>query len=159
MYFRTRNLSTAMPPLLARSLFALVYLGYFVGCMLQLGDEPAWQGIVGLLLVAASALAFAVLAGSSFQRQAQEQDSKLDERELAQRNRAAYRAFSALAVLVVLGLFYMEIANDLAASGKANFWIPTTSDHWNALMWGFLILGFTLPAAFLAWEDEPPLED
>jgi hypothetical protein len=38
-------------------------------------------------------------------------------------------------------------------------WSPTTPEHWNALFWGVILLGLTLPAAFLAWEKEPPLED
>jgi hypothetical protein len=38
-------------------------------------------------------------------------------------------------------------------------WAPTTPEHWNALFWGAIMLGLTLPAAFLAWEKEPPFED
>ncbi|MGE0531239.1 MAG: hypothetical protein AB7G40_10830 [Hyphomonadaceae bacterium] len=102
-------------------------------------------------------MAFAVLAGSSFQRQAQEPDAKLDERELAQRNRAAYRAFSLFAGLVALGLLYMNLRLDFV--DRFDLWAPVTPEHWNALFWGVVILGLTLPAAFLAWEKEPPLED
>lgn len=146
---------------MARSLFVALYVLYPVGCILQLGpdtgDDLSILSIVGLLMVAASFLAFAVLAGSSFQRQAQEPDAKLDERELAQRNRAAYRAFSLFAGLVALGLLYMNLRLDFV--DRFDLWAPVTPEHWNALFWGVVILGLTLPAAFLAWEKEPPLED
>lgn len=163
MYVRSRRrpMGSAMSPLLARSLFVALYVLYPVGCILQLGpdtgDELSILSIVGLLMVAASFLAFAVLAGSSFQRQAQEPDAKLDERELAQRNRAAYRAFSLFAGLVALGLLYMNLRLDFV--DRFDLWAPVTPEHWNALFWGVVILGLTLPAAFLAWEKEPPLED
>lgn len=163
MYVRSRRrpMGSAMSPLLARSLFVALYVLYPVGCILQLGpdtgDELSILSIVGLLMVAASFLAFAVLAGSSFQRQAQEPDAKLDERELAQRNRAAYRAFSLFAGLVALGLLYMSLRLDFV--DRFDLWAPVTPEHWNALFWGVVILGLTLPAAFLAWEKEPPLED
>lgn len=163
MYVRSRRrpMGSAMSPLLARSLFGALYVLYPVGCILQLGpdtgDDLPILSIVGLLMVAASFLAFAVLAGSSFQRQAQEPDAKLDERELAQRNRAAYRAFSLFAGLVALGLLYMNLRLDFV--DRFDLWAPVTPEHWNALFWGVVILGLTLPAAFLAWEKEPPLED
>jgi len=163
MYVRSRRrpMGSAMSPLLARSLFVALYVLYPAGCILQLGpdagDTSPIASIVGLLMVAASFLAFAVLAGSSFQRQAQEPDSKLDERELAQRNRAAYRAFAVFAGLVALGLLYMSLRADFA--DRILLWAPTEQAHWNALFWGAIMLGLSLPAAFLAWENEPPLED
>lgn len=164
MYVRSkrRPMGSDMSPVLARSLFAALYILYPLGCLLQLGpdagDGSTLASVIGLLLVAASFLAFAVLAGSSFQRQAQETDAKLDERELAQRNRAAYGAFSVLAGLVALGLLYMNLRLDFA--DRVPLWAPTTAEHWNALFWGAVMLGLTLPAAFLAWEEEaPPLED
>lgn len=158
---RRRPMGSAMSPLLARSLFVALYVLYPMGCILQLGPDAGdglpVMSIIGLLMVALSFLAFAVLAGSSFQRQAQEPDNKLDERELAQRNRAAYGAFSVFAGLVALGLLYMNVRLDFV--DRIPLWAPTTPEHWNALFWGAIILGLTLPAAFLAWEKEPPLED
>lgn len=163
MYVRSRRrpMGSSMSPVLARSLFAALYVLYPLGCILQLGPDTGGDldvmSVIGLLMVAASGLIFAVLAGSSFQRQAQEPDSKLDERELAQRNRATYVAFSVFAGLVALGLLYMSIRLDF--EDRFALWAPTSSEHWNALFWGVLMLGLTLPAAFLAWEEEPPLED
>lgn len=163
MYVRTRRrpMGSAMSPLFARGLFIALYTLYPVGCILQLGPDTGEAlpiaSITGLLMVALAMLAFAVLAGSSFQRQAQEPDAKLDERELAQRNRAAYRAFSVFASLVALGLLYMNLRLDFA--DRFDLWAPVTPEHWNALFWGVIILSLTLPAAFLAWEQEPPQED
>lgn len=163
MYVRSRRrpMGSAMSPLVARSLFVALYALYPLGCILQLGpdtgDHLPVLSITGLLMVAASFLVFAILAGSSFQRQAQEQNAKLDERELAQRNRAAYGAFSLLAGLVALALLYMNLRLDFV--DQFPLWAPTTPEHWNALFWGAIMLGLTLPAAFLAWEKEPPFED
>lgn len=163
MFLRSsrRPMGSAMSPTLARTLFAALYLLYPLGCIMQLGPEAGEDlpllSVLGLLMVAASFLAFVVLAGSSFQRQAQEPDSKLDERELTQRNRAAYRAFAVFAGLAALGLLYMDLRLDFA--DRIPLWAPTEQAHWNALFWGAIILGLTLPAAFLAWESEPPLED
>lgn len=163
MYVRSRRgaMGSQMSPIVARSLFGVLYVLYPLGCILQLGpdngDDLPVASMIGLLLVATSVLVFAVLAGSSFQRQAQEPDSKLDERELAQRNRAAYGAFSAFTGIVALGLLYMNLRLDFA--DWLPFWAPTTAEHWNALFWGVIMLGLTLPAAFLAWEKQPPMED
>ena len=161
MFVRTARLSTAMSPRLARALFAILYVGYPLGCVLQLGPDQGGSqpavSIIGLLLVAASFLAFAVLAGSSFQRMSQEEEQKLDERELAQRNRATYHAFSVFAGLVALGLLYMNLRIDFVDAFP--LWAPTTPEHWNALFWAVIILALTLPAAFLAWENEPPFTD
>ncbi len=163
MYVRSqrRPMGSAMAPGFARALFAALYVLYPLGCVLQLGPDGGADhtlaSVIGLLMIAAAALIFAVLAGSSFQRQAQEPDAKLDERELAQRNRAAYRAFSVLAGLAALGLLYMSLRLDFV--DRFPLWAPTTPEHWNALFWGAIILGLTLPAAFLAWEKDPPLED
>lgn len=158
---RRRPMGSAMSPALARTLFVALYALYPMGCILQLGPDTGGAlpvaSITGLLMVALAMLAFAVLAGSSFQRQAQEPDAKLDERELAQRNRATYRAFSLFASLVALGLLYMNLRLDFA--DRFDLWAPVTPEHWNSLFWGVITLSLTLPAAFLAWEQEPPLED
>jgi hypothetical protein len=165
MFIRSarRPFGTRMSLAMVRALFIALYVGYPAGCLLQLwpDDSPLAMpaAIAGLLLIAVSTLAFAILAGSSLQRQAQEPASKLDERELAQRNSAAFHAHSTLAGLVALGFFYIEIALDLSSSRQIELWTPTTSDHWNALMWGAILLGLTLPAAFLAFSRDADASD
>lgn len=146
-----------------RSLIIGMYVLYPVGCILQLVPD-AWGGgramsVVGLLLLAASFILFAILAGSSLQRQAQEPESSLDERETAERNRATFMAHSTFSGVVLLGVIYIMLTTDMAEAGKFNFWRPETGDHWNAIFWGLILLSFTLPGAFLAFGKAPPEEE
>lgn len=158
MYVRSkrRPFGSNLSPALARTLFAAMYALYPMGCVLRL-NESVTLNIAGLAMITVAVLAFLVLAGSSLQRQAQEPDGELDERELSQRNRAAYRAYSVFAGLVLVGVIYMELHRDFA--DRFALWVPSSGEHWNAIFWGLLMLALTLPAAFLAWEKEPPLED
>jgi hypothetical protein len=154
-----RHMSTAT----VRSLIIGLYVLYPAGCILQLIPD-AWGGgramsIAGLLLLATSFILFAILAGSSLQRQAQEPESMLDERERAERNRATFIAYSTFSGIVLIGIIYMLLATDMAEAGKFNLWRPQTGDHWNAIFWGLILLSFTLPGAVLAFGKAPPLEE
>lgn len=147
----------------ARGLVAALYVLYPLGCVLRL---PPFRDVlgtsadaIGLSLIAAALLVFAVLAGSSVQRQAQEPEDKLDERESAERNRATYWSYSTFVALVVAAAIYIMIASDLGDAGRASLWMPTSGDHWNAIVGGLLLLGLTLPAAVLAWNKSPPDAD
>lgn len=144
----------------ARALVVALYVLYPLGCVLRL---PPFRDVlgtgadaIGLLLITAALLVFAALAGSSLQRQAQEPEYKLDERESAERNSATYWSYSTFAALVIAGVFYMMIASDIGEAGRASLWVPTSSDHWNAILGGLILLGLTLPAAVLAWSKAPP---
>lgn len=144
----------------SRGLIAALYVLYPLGCSVRLpplrGMLGAGADIVGLLMITASLVAFALVAGSSLQRQAQEPEYKLDERERAERNRATYLSYSMFSALVIAGAFYLMIATDLAQSGRAFLWIPQTGDHWNGIVCGLLLLSLTLPAAVLAWRGASP---
>jgi hypothetical protein len=140
------------------TLLSVLYVGYPAGCILRLlhaglPSAPAWN-VVGVGLITAAFVAFFLLAGSSLQRLAQEQSGKLDERELMQRNRAAYRAYGSLSGVALLGLIYMSLQPDIAKKDIV-LWIPTTYDHWNAVFWGAFILATTLPSVFLSMESDP----
>lgn len=147
-----------------RALLVLLYLLYPAGCFLQLlpvGEQAGqWLSLAGLLLIVGALMIFVILAGSSLQRQVQEPESELDERERAERNRAAFQAHSLFSALVLLGVLYMMITTDLAANDKLHLWRPTDGAHWNAIFGGLILLSFTLPGAFLAFrsglEDEGP---
>ncbi|MBI1360086.1 MAG: hypothetical protein GC155_07355 [Alphaproteobacteria bacterium] len=162
MYVRSKRypLGKTFRPGTLRALFVLLYVLYPAGCILQIVPAPdnleRPLAVVGLLLVAASLLIFALLAGTSLQRQSQEQPSRLDERELAERNRATYVAYVILAGSVMLGLVYMMIAKDLEAGRGIHLWLPKTSDHWNGLFWGFVLVSLTLPGAVMAWRSRAP---
>lgn len=146
-----RTLSLGM----ARSLTILLYAGYPLGCVLQIaageGQGGGWLALGGLALIVVAVVAFVILATSSLQRLAQEPESKLDEREMQERNRAAFIAHGLFSAVVMGGLFFMMVRADLAKNGKAALWGPTDGDHWNALMFGAALLSLTLPAAVLAW--------
>jgi hypothetical protein len=159
----TRPFGRQLPRATARALLIALYTLYPIGCALQLAPGAAAGSatfsMVGLGLVALAVAAFIVLAGSSLQRQAQEEEPRLDERELAERNRAAYRAYSVFSGVVLLGMIYLMLRQDLIDSGKLDLWAPTTSEHWNALFWGFIMLSLTLPAAVLAFQKAEPEEE
>lgn len=115
-----RQLSTAT----VRALIMALYVLYPLGCILQLIPEAQGGGraldITGLLVMLSSLIAFAVLAGSSLQRQTQEPEQMLDERELGERNRAAFQAHSVFSGVVLLGIIYIMLATGMAANGKFN---------------------------------------
>lgn len=145
-----------------RLLIISLYLLYPLGCLLQLapvsGDSGKWLSVGGLLMVVAALIAFAVLAGSSLQRQVQEPESELDERESSERNRAAFQAHSVFSGIVLLGVFYMMLTTDMAEAGKLDLWRPQSGSHWNAIFGGLILLSFTLPGAMLAFRKAPPAE-
>lgn len=162
MFIRSKRypLGKSFPRSALRAMYAGVYALYPLGCIAQLVSTPATFGIagdiVGLLMIAAALALFAVLAGSSLQRQSQEPEAMLDERELAERNRAAFGAHAIFSGLVLLGIIYLIIARDLIANQKLVLWLPETGDHWNAIFWGLLIASLTLPGAILAWGKSVP---
>lgn len=165
MFVRSKRfpLGKSFPNSALRAMFAGLYILYPLGCVLQLVSTDESLGfagdVVGLLMVAAALVIFAVLAGSSLQRQSQEPEIMLDERELAERNRAAYGAHSIFAGLVLLGVIYLMIAGDLIANQKLLLWLPETGDHWNAIFWGLLLAALTLPGAVLAWSKDAAADD
>jgi hypothetical protein len=146
-----------------RLMFAGLYVLYPLGCILQLAATPENLGpggdVAGLLMVVAALAIFAALAGSSLQRQSQEPEAQLDERELAERNRAAYGAHAIFAALVLLGVIYLMIGKDLVANGKVTLWLPERGEHWNGIFWGLLLAALTLPGAVLAWGKDAPADE
>ena len=145
-----------------RQLIISVYLLYPLGCLLQLipvaGDAGKWLAVSGLLMILGAVIAFGVLAGSSLQRQVQEPESELDERESAQRNRAAFQAHSVFSAIVLVCVFYMMITTDMTEAGKLDLWRPVTGAHWNAIFGGLILLSFTLPGAIIAFGKSPPAD-
>ena len=153
-----RQLSTST----IRRLITGLYVLYPAGCLLQLLPEN-WGGgsylmITGLAMIVAALVIFAVLAGSSLQRQTQEPETLLDERERSERNRASYQAHAVFSAIVLAGVFYMMLSTDLALNGKLELWRPTLGGHWNAIFGGLILLSFTLPGAILAFSRKDRLE-
>lgn len=154
-----RQLSNQM----VRTLFIGLYVFYPAGYILQLlpfsGGNKVIASLAGLALIVAAFAIFVVLAGSSLQRQTQEPESVLDERERDERNRAAFQAHSLFSGIVLIGVLYLMLTSDLAANGKLQLWQPTDGSHWNAIFGGLILLSFTLPGAVLAFGKSPPGAD
>lgn len=154
-----RRLSTPM----VRTLLIGLYVFYPLGCILQLGPDTPGSGvaasIAGLAMIVAAFAIFIVLAGSSLQRQTQEPENLLDEREREERNRASFQAHSVFSGIVLIGVLYMMLTTDMAANDKLHLWQPTEGSHWNAIFGGLILLSFTLPGAVLAFGKAPPEVD
>ena len=140
---------------------------YPLGCALRLlapeAGGPGSPGLaldaVGLALIVSAVIAFFIVAPSGWQRIVAEEEKRLDERERQQRYRAQAFGYSVFTVLAVLFAFYMEISIDLETQTGVLLWRPSTSDHWNACIWGGLLYAFVLPTAYLAWTQPVPPED
>ena len=148
---------------MVRTLLIGLYVFYPAGCILQLLPLSAGNEVIaslaGLALIVAAFAIFVVLAGSSLQRQTQEPESVLDERERDERNHASFQAHSVFSGIVLLGVLYMMLTSDMAANGKLQLWQPTDGSHWNAIFGGLILLSFTLPGAVLAFGKSPPDAD
>ncbi|MEX1250533.1 MAG: hypothetical protein WEA77_04975 [Hyphomonas sp.] len=154
-----RQLNTGTVRILLTGLYVL----YPLGCFLQLvADETAGGtalSITGLAAVVAALVVFTVLAGSSLQRQTQEPENLLDERERDERNRAAFQAHSVFSGAVLVGVLYMMLTTDMANNDKLHLWRPTDGAHWNAIFGGLILLSFTLPGAIIAYGKAPAVAD
>lgn len=150
-----RQLSTRT----VRMLLIGLYVLYPLGCVLQLIGPEQGSGttlsLAGLAAVTAALLSFAVLAGSSLQRQTQEPENLLDERERHERNRASFQAHSVFSGVVLIGVLYMMLTTDMANNDKLHLWRPTDGAHWNAIFGGLILLSFTLPGAVIAFGKAP----
>ncbi len=150
-----RQLSTGT----VRMLLIGLYVLYPLGCLLQLVPPASGGGtaldLAGLAAVVGALVIFTVLAGSSLQRQTQEPENLLDERERDERNRASFQAHSVFSGVVLIGVLYMMLTTDMTANGKLALWQPTEGAHWNAIFGGLILLSFTLPGAIIAFSKAP----
>lgn len=74
----------------------------------------------------------------------------LDERQVQVRDRAFYRAYQILASIFGLWIVYESIARDMT---RQWFWFPSTTDEYQAIVWGYLLVAMTLPSAVIAWTE------
>lgn len=163
-YYRKSENPAQISPWMMRGLTGFGLLAYPAGAIIQLvmPDTTPEPGLVmgeiaGFGLILLALLAFAFIAPSSLQRIVGEQAGKLDEFELDMRRRANAMAYQIFTVLTFLGLLYFGIASD---SERLNLWMPSSFDHWNAIIWAAILYAFVLPTAVLAWiAPAPVLED
>lgn len=105
------------------------------------------------LAISAISLAFMVrLWRSPYWRPGNHPDARLDERELAIRNRAYQRAYTLIASAVLLALIYLQLAFD--RRDAVRFWLPSSYEEASRLFWTAFVYTATLPAAILAWWRE-----
>jgi len=81
-----------------------------------------------------------------------------DERQTQVRNQAFFRAYQIVAGLAFLFLFYLDEAPQLVAKKGWDLWIPQPGEHFQPIIFGYLLLTITLPHAFIAWQDPDYLE-
>lgn len=155
MIFYRSNSQTGprrMNVLRVRVLSIVVLAGYIAGTLLVLSggqaDAPAVK-LGGYGLIALALFAFAGMVGTGVQRIAGEEAKMLDPLELEMRQKAYARSFHVSGVVLALAAFYLQIAGDL--SDRMPLWVPSTSDHWSAVMWGILLLHFVVPTLILSW--------
>jgi hypothetical protein len=80
-------------------------------------------------------------------------DERLDVRSFALPNSADLDAYRSLCAVVILGVLGTAIGTD-----EGDWWIPSTDNEWNAILWGLFIYMTTLPSALLAWRESDCLE-
>ena len=115
--------------------------------------------IIGLLLVVVALFAFVGVIGTGVQRIAADETDKLDPVELDLRQKTYARAYHWVGAIALLSVLYLSIASD--TQDKIGLWIPTNFDHWNAIMWGGILVIMVLPTTLLAWSlpEEEILDD
>lgn len=141
-----RAWGTKTPPrkIFAASVFALV--AYSLGAALRVFASTDWLEIFGLVLIAAAALATLPIWSSRLFKIASNEKVKLDEFEMQMRLRSITSAYQFLALLVILFMGYILIANDVG------LWLPNAEDHLNGFFWGFMLYSLILPVLILSWK-------
>jgi len=138
-----------------RSAVLATYLGYIA--MVGVWSIASFYQAVGLFIVV-SLLAVITLSGfgllvtSWVWSAANASEADLDERQQRVRDRAYLYSYQAFAGIVTGAGFYTAVAWD------NGWWLPSTWNQVQAVMWGILLLALTLPAAVVAW-TEPDLAD
>lgn len=126
------------------ALFTLA--AYPAGGLLRVfGPDHVAVQIGGLLLILASLIGLAMLAGTRINRITGEQLPQLDEYERNLRAGAMETAFQLFAGLVLLGIIYAAVGSDFG------WWIPSGYDQWSGLFWVVFLYASVLPTAVLAF--------
>lgn len=128
-----------------RLLVLLTLVAYPAGALLRtFGADNLAVKAGGLLLVLASLIGLALLAGTRLNRITGEVPAQLDEYERNLRASAMETAFQIFAGFVLLGIVYIALASE------RGWWVPSGYDEWNGLFWGAFLYALTLPTAVLA---------
>ena len=141
-----------------RAAVLATYLGYaaLVGSFWLNGaaDLPRWTAMLPIAAGAALLAGLTTVFVGAWWDRANQVDAALDERERAVRDRAYRSSYTVVGTLCVTTVVYAAIAAD---SGRG--WLPSTSNEWQAVVWGVLLLVMTIPTAVLAWTEPDPVPD
>jgi hypothetical protein len=160
-YRGSKNRSPIYSRSIMRVVTSLALVAYPAGCMVRLlmPDTSPQPGlttgeIIGFALILVSLASFVMILPSNLQRIIADEKAKLDEFELDLRRRANGFAYQFFGSMTLIGILYMSIAVD---TNRLSLWVPTSYDHWNAIMWGAVLYAVTLPTAYLAWFGPKPI--
>ena len=165
IFYRKQNSETTDLPMRVkrvRYLSVASLITYPIGAIANLlgsiHDVLALE-IGGLLLVVVALFAFIGVIGTGVQRIAADETDKLDPVELELRQKTYARAYHWVGAIALLSVLYLSIASD--TQDRLGLWIPTNFDHWNAIMWGGILVIMVLPTTLLAWSlpEEEILDD
>lgn len=135
-----------------------MYAGYPLGCvLLGIYNAPGFSfgEAAGFGFMVITLIGFATMTvGTNYWRLGNAPSKELDEREVAERNTAYQLAYSFFASIVALGVIYVALATDMNEAKDLSLWVPDTYDEWNAMIWGVLLYGLTLPVSILAWREK-----
>lgn len=138
-----------------RLLVTLMYLGLVAyGGAVVLGGERWWVLLSFGPLFVAIAIHFRFILPIA--KEVNKKIPNLDERQLALRDRAHYRAYQILGVLFVLTIVYAMLATVLDGVGLPT---PETSAQFSGLIFLLTLLVASLPASMIAWFEPDPVPD
>jgi cytochrome bd-type quinol oxidase subunit 1 len=109
--------------------------------------------IASLVVMIVSVLAAACVFGSRLQRITAEKARGLDEMELQLRHNALATSYFALAIIVMLGALYAQIA------AMAQLWLPRNRSDWYPVFVCIFLYALLLPTAVLAWRMKAEKEE
>lgn len=161
LFYRSANAPKFVPMHVrrVRSLSLIALSAYPAGGVLLLlaGETGMMVSVLGYGLMLAALIAFAGIVSTGVQRITSENKALLDPLELELRQKAYSMAYHLFASGVIIAAFYAQIAID--SNEKLGLWLPASSDHWSAVMWGAIITLLVLPSACLAWSMPLDVED
>ena len=149
---KTEDASIPMKVQRVRFLSVLALIAYPVGAVTNLiGSINEWVPVelTGFLLIFIALFAFVGIVGTGVQRIAGEESAQLDPVELELRQKTYARAYHYVGAVFLLAILYLGIATD--SQDSFGLWVPSSFDHWSAIMWGAILLVMVLPTALLSW--------
>lgn len=146
----TKTFQIPMTPGQARLLSVAAIASLAVGFLgdALLGDAGGLPDLLLTTLRLAGLLSTMALFLSNYGQISQRRESELDEREAQLRNRAYVLTHQIMVTLLFMAFFYIE------AAGKLGWWLPPLQQVGNMIT-AFGLGSMALPAAILAWRDNP----